>query len=492
MNYKKILLVAFIGIFVTSSCDENLELINPNQLSAETFFKNETQLQSSVDATYAMLQARGLYARTYFFLYDNLSQENSPNPQLQVDKVQYLNYTMEPDHVALSNYWQGCYRGINKCNFVIENLENAEGVTDAVKRELGGEAYFLRALYYFMLVNRYGDIPLYTTLVNEALPRTSKNEVWDLIISDLTKAAVDLPAKGVNDLGRANSGAAYALLGKSQLFRGNYAAAKTALTQVMSGSYALEDNYFDNFMDETEHGVESIFEINFSELYGGSGAWGFNGTGVSEVNFRSMEYGIVWFNVYPSDWLLDEFEAGDPRFQDNFYVNGDILDPDGAAVVAEIPLGRRAAWKKYEQYYKQPASTNNSGINFKVIRYADVLLMMAEIENEIGSATEAIAYLNQVRSRPSTSMPLYGTPAMDNAGYPVGSKADIFEAIMHERIVEFPGEQVRFDDVLRWGLASQKYGSAGFITGKSELLPIPQNEIDNNPEINQENQNPGY
>ena len=295
------------------------------------------------------------------------------------------------------------------------------------------------------------------------------------------------------EFGRATKGAANALLGRVHLFRGDYNAARTALLRVnVNDQYRLVDNFYDNFMDETQDNEESVFDVMFSNKYGGADSWGTTGSGIAEVTFRGQEYGITWFNVYPSDMTLDEFEAGDPRYADSFWSNGDILDPNGEAVPADIPLGRRAAWKKYSQYYKQLNSDTQSGINFRVIRYADVLLMLAECENEVGTAADAIAYLNEVRNRPSVSMPNYGTPAMDAAGYPVTSKEEIFNAIVHERQVELCGEQVRMNDLIRWGLDADVLAPFGYNNQKHNLFPIPQNEIDANEMLTQADQNPGY
>jgi len=129
-----------------------------------------------------------------------------------------------------------------------------------------------------------------------------------------------------------------------------------------------------------------------------------------------------------------------------------------------------------------------SGINFRAIRYADVLLMLAEAENELGNSATAINLLNQVRTR--ATMPLYGTAEMDSRGYPVGSKNQIFDAIVHERAVELAGEQIRIFDLKRWGLTPEII--VGFQTGKHEFLPIPQAEIDANQDLTGADQNPGY
>lgn len=489
MKYIKFLVVLVMSIAATSSCNEELELTNPNELSPDTFFKNAAQLQSAVNTAYAPLQSRGLYARHIFFMNDNMSQENAGNPQLEADKRQYMDFTFGPAHGAIGQYWEQCYRGIHKANFVLDNLEIVENVDDATISNITGEAKFLRGLYYHLLETRFGGVPIYTSLASEGSPRSTEAEVNAQVISDLSEAAASLPAKGSTDLGRATSGAAYALLGKVHLFMGNHALAKTAFQNVL-GNYSLVDNYFDNSMEETENNSESVFEIMLTDKSGGS-SWSNDATGTDEITFRSQEYGLTWFNVYPSDDLLDEYEAGDSRYADNFYSNGDILDPNGAAVVAAIPNGRRAAWKKYEHYYKQTSSTTDSGINFRVIRYADVLLMMAEIENELGNASAAIGYLNDVRNRPSTSMPNYGTAAMDGV-YPVGTKDQIFTALVHERKVELAGEQTRFNDLLRWGLAGTELSAAGFQSGKHEYFPVPLGEIDTNPAITSADQNSGY
>ena len=470
----------------------DLDLTNPNQLSPETFFSNEIQLQSAVNAAYTSLQTRGLYMRHMYFMMDNMSQENAGNPQLEADKREYIEYTWPTTHGAIFQYWDVCYRGINKANFAIENAGLMEDgtISESTKQKYIGEAKFLRALYYFFLVSRFGDVPLYTTAVFEPQGRSPKSEVYNLIISDLEAAAGSLLDADQEEFGRATSGAANALLGRVYLFMGNYNAAKVALEKVY-GEYALAENFYDNFMDETEDNGESIFDAVFSYNYGGS-SWGTDGSGIEEITFRGQEYGLTWFNVYPSDMTLDEFEPGDPRYADSFISNGDLLDPNGEAVPAEIPLGRRAAWKKYSEYYRQVNSSTQSGINFNIIRYADVLLMLAECENEVGTPTQAIAYLNEVRNRPSVMMPNYGTSVMDAAGYPVTNKAEIFSAIVHERQVELCGEQVRFNDLIRWGLDDDVLSDYGYNPQKHNLFPIPQTEVDANEMISQADQNPGY
>lgn len=488
MKSLKYILTLVISVLYISSC-KDLDLTNPNQLSPDTFFQNEIQLQSAVNATYANLQVSGLYARHMYFMMDNMSHENAGNPQLEADKVQYLNFSWPVTHGAIFEYWDNCYRGINKANFAIENgmAMGSDLIAEATKMKYIGEAKFMRALYYYFLVTRFGDIPLYNSITNQSVVKSPKAEIYAQIIADLTAASTSLLDKDSEEFGRATKGAAFALLGKVHLTLKDYAAAKSALMNVYD-EYELNDNFYDNFMEETEGNDESIFDIMFSSSYGGADAWNGNGTGVAEVTFRGQEYGLTWFNVYPADWLLDEFEAGDPRYGDSFYTTGDI---SANGDVISVPLGRRAAWKKYSQYYKQKSSDTNSGINFKYLRYSDVLLMLAECENEVGTPAAAIGYLNEVRNRPSTSMPNYGTPAM-NAIYPVSTKAEILNAIIHERAVELAGEQVRYNDLIRWDLADDLLTQFGFQKGKHEIFPIPQREIDANEMLSSADQNPGY
>lgn len=480
--------MVFVTLFIVNGCEEEVfELSNPSGLSPETFFKNEAQVQASVNAVYANMQTIGLYTRLYFFALDNMSHENAGNPQLEADKRAYLEYSFDASHPPISWYWDSCYRGINKANFVINNEERINAIpssllTDEKKARFIGEAKYMRAFYYFLLVTRFGDVPLITDIPEDGtgFPRTPKEQVYDQIVADLNDASQSLWEKERTENGRATQGAAYALLGKTHLYREQYQEARDAFNNII-GEYSLEEDYFANFREEDEFGPESIFEVNYDDDLGNSAVWNSSasGEGANEVTFRGQEYGFNdWFNVYPSDDLLDEYEEGDIRFDETFYTPGDTF---AGGVIEELPLGRRAAWRKYQNYYKDVNEDMASGINFKVIRYADVLLMMAEAENELGNQSEAIGYINQVRERAE----LDALP-MDL------SQEEVFDAIVHERMVELAGEQVRFPDLVRWGLAADYLSQYGFQQGKNEIWPIPNDEISANDNISQEDQNPGY
>lgn len=497
MRKIKYTFIVLSGIILINSCNTNdLELTNPNQLAPETFFSTPTQVKSSVDATYALLQTRGLYSRNYFFAMDLMGHDALGNPQLEGNKVPFSNFSFISSSDIIQYYWESCFMGISRCNFVLDNEERIAALPESAlstqtRNKYLGEAHFMRAYYYFLLVKRFGDLPIYRTGTIVGAARSPKAEVYALIEEDLNFAAENLLSKSSETPGRATKEAAYAHLGKVLLYQEKYDEALAALNQVTGFSLEPAGSFFNNFMEETEHGVESIFEVEFNEDLGTGNMWDASGdsqgTGFAESTLRGQEYGNKsWFNVYPSYDLLDEYEAGDTRFGDTFYVPGSTYIKGTATMVADdfatAAGNRRAGWKKYQNYYDHLIENNQSSINFRVMRYADVLLMKAECENKRpgGSQAAAIAYIAQVRTRAGLT-----TNIPQNA-------VDVFEAIVHERKVEFAGEQLRFDDIIRWGLASRELKDTGFQVGKNELWPIPDRETSSNPMITPANNNPGY
>ncbi|WP_343587688.1 RagB/SusD family nutrient uptake outer membrane protein [Flavobacterium sp.] len=497
MKKFKYILIVLSGALTMTSCDSSeLELSNPNTLSPETFFKTEAQVQSAVNASYANLQTRGLYGRNLFFAMDLMGHDALGNPQLEGNKKPFQDFSFNAGNDIIQYYWESCYIGISRANFVLDNEAKINALPNAVlsqekKNKYLGEAHFLRAYYYFLLVKRFGDLPIYKTGTIIGNARSPKAEVYALIEEDLVFASQNLLPKTSEAAGRANKEAAYAQLGKVLLYQKKYNEALAALNNVTS--YSLEDkgSFYNNFMEETEHGKESIFEIEFDEKNGTGDQWGAagdsQGTGFEESTLRGQEYGnLSWYNVYPSDDLLDSYEVGDNRFGDTFYVPGSsYLKGTKVMVASDFTTSagiRRAGWKKYQNYYDREDEATRSSINFKVMRYADVLLMKAECENQRdgGSQTAAIAYIKEVRDRANLTTNI------------TASKDAVFAAIVHERQVEFAGEQSRFDDIIRWGIASTVLQGTGFTAGKSELWPIPNRETSSNPKIKPSDNNPGY
>jgi len=534
MRIIKFISISFlIGLVVlVNSCDaDKLELTNPNELKPESYFENETQVQAAVNAAYGNLQTRGLYNRHIWFGYDNMAHENSGNSQLESDKRQYLNFSFDPAHGAIAAFWESCYRGINKANFVISNEERINAILPSEmsserKAKFIGEARFLRALYYFMIVTRFGDAPLVLEPpyeVADGLPRSPASQIWTLIEQDLQYAAANCLPKADEEAGRVTEGAAWAMLGKVYLFQKKYQDALNAFNNVTG--YSLVPNYIDNFLEEREHNAEQIFQVEFNIAAGESAKWNSDRSdqGQNEACFRGQEYGCNdWFNVYPSANLVAEFEAGDPRLGYSFYIPGDVPDTEeddgirensfiingGADTVTIAPIVlangttyNKVGWRKYQNYYKQNNEDQKSGINMNIIRYADVLLMMAECQAQLGNIPAGVALMNQVRARADVNVPAYPT-----ADYPVGTLAEFMVALEHERKVELCGEQVRWPDLVRWGraeafigelqttqqLPAQELSELQFQSPKNLLWPIPQQEIDANVNISSADQNPGY
>ncbi|KAK6021964.1 hypothetical protein OSTOST_12353, partial [Ostertagia ostertagi] len=359
----------------------------------------------------------------------------------------------------MTNVWQIAYIMINRVNAVIAA---APGVNDdAVLRDrVVGEAKFLRAWAYFELVSMWGSVPMYTEPVTTATGfkgKSTEADIYALIISDLTDAVAKLPATyGATDRGRATKGAANALLGRVQMQKGDYAAAKTALLAVVNSNlYSLSANYSDNWLEETEFNAESIFEVVFFDRGDNNFNWGGYITGddpaapVSTV--RNQEYcPVAWRNLIPSDKLINEYERvatgatkDDPRYKLSAYETGDLFNNGAETLTAAQQNGAissvngvptKVSWRKYMLIYKESSAAagfHPGGINQRLIRYADVLLMLAECEAEAGTLPAAVGYLNQIRARPGVLMPAYPT-----AQYPVTTKNDVLKAIMHERMVE--------------------------------------------------------
>ena len=491
---KKIVLFTFIlTIFTVIACKDFLEKENPNELTTSSYFKTEAQAIAAVNAIYGALQANNLYEREYFFLQDCLSDDvQSGGAQLEAPRAQVINHVFDGSNKLVNDNWQGWYRVILRANFAIANLPNAEGISAALKTRLLGEAYYLRGWAYFELVSLWGGVPIYTepSTSPTGKPRSTEAEVYSLILSDLNTAETNLPLKSAIEAGRASKGAAQALKGKVHMFRGNYNDAKTELLKVVnSNEYSLVNRYLDNFETENEFNSESIFEVLFQEEDGGnSGAWnGSANEGNQDITFRGQEYSPTpgsWRNTNPNQSLVNEYEPGDPRYDYNFYKTGDTYN-NGTLTLNIAGVG----WRKYTNAYKRATEDFQSGINFRVIRLADVYLMLAEAENEInGPNATALGYLNMTRNRADVSMPNYPTVT-----YPTVTKAQMFAAIVHERRVELAGEQIRNRDIRRWRrqskLASEPLAA---YQAKYDLLPIPISELSNNSALTSADQNPGY
>ena len=472
-------------------------------------------MTNSVNGIYAVIQATGLIGRQYLQLQELRGDDSKPGGgQMEAPMVQIITGTHDASNSVLADVWPTFYVLIHRANSVINVGPNVPG-DDALKKQLIAEAKFLRAWAYFQLVTLWGPVPLSSTSAitpSEVKNRASVEDVNKLIIQDLIDAQEGLPTtfSGAN-LGRATKGAAQTLLGQVYLQKLEYKNAKAEFQKVIDSKvYSLTEKYNDNFIEETEFNKESIFEVGFQAS--GNFGWGNNtGDGLNEVGettMRNQDFsGTSWRNYIPTSGLLREFEntkAGDvktdPRLSDNFYFSGDkfnngtqtLTDNDQRGdTVQYYGVASKVSWKKYTATYKTNSGYYPGGINFRLLRYGHVLLMMAEALNDEGDMLGAIGLLNQLRNRPSVMMPQYPT-----VKFPCTNREEVFKAIMHEKRVETAGEQVRNFDILRWRKAgkftknNEPLSYYTLLGSKLDLLPIPQAEMANNPNIG--GQNPQY
>lgn len=509
---RSYLLVSALLLGFTVGCNEStLDQLNPNAVTTDSYFQNDVQIKSATNGMYAALQSTNLIAREWFFTHDLRSDDVAAGGgQLETPRNQLLTGAYDTGNSVMGSVWTGNYRVIHRANVVIDKAATASALTAAVATQSVAEAKFLRAWSYFDLVSMWGAVPLYKSYVTSlagAAARAPEADVYAFIIADLKAAQDALPATyDAANQGRATKGAAQMLLARVYMQQGDYTNAKTELQKLISsGMYQLVSEYSDNFVEETEFNKESIWEVNFLPS-GGAFNWNGDADGASagEETVRTQEYSAVgWRNIIPSNSLLNEFERPskgdaklDPRYTKSFYSTGDVFN-NGTAVLTDAAqngnssvvdgVTQKVSWRKFSLMYKTNNSFLTGGINQRIMRYAETLLAMAECENELGNLASAVTFLNQTRAR--ATMPAYPT-----ANYPVSTKDQVFAAIVHERRVELSGEQIRNRDILRW----RKQGKlrtepfAYFQRGKTELLPIPQQEIDNNPSIGLKGQNPGY
>jgi len=507
-------LITFFTLFVTSGLywgcsDDILDKQDVSSINSQTFYQNEQDALASVNANYAMLQNISLWARRIHFLLDFASDEIGPTSNTQGPPLELLLHTFGPtgnEHV--NGVWDALYQVIAKTNITLAEIPNIE-MDDELKARILGEARFIRSLSYFYITAAYGGGPLRTeSNINEInVGRASVEELWAFIEADLQQAADALPwTYDAQNVGRATRGAALSLLGKSQLFQEKWAQAEANLMEVVNngpyelmgeGASTLEEAIAamrSNHDFGVKNNAETVFEVQFQGQEGGF-YWGGDARTRREATIRPREYGVdgkSFYNGKPSEALLNAFEgysgafgegntsigSRDPRFEAFFFTENDTL-ADGPYF--DIGVNSGYAWKKYQD--GQIVNNNNDNdCNHDVLRFADVILMAAEAKIQQGNVTDGIEMVNRIRRRADPTGDILEE-------YPATlSQDEAFDALVLERQVELCGEQVRRLDLIRWGIADQFIN--GFVTGRHEVFPIPQPEIDNNTAI--ESNNPGY
>lgn len=510
-NKYNIFIVSLLAVssLTLTQCKEKLDLTDENSPTTASYFKTPEELQAGVNGVYSTMRSAGMVGREWYFLHDTRSDDDSAGGgQLEAPRRQLLEQpTPATSNSVMTDVWRSAYIMINRANQVIASAPGVSG-NPALRDRLVGEARFLRAWAYFELVSQWGEVPLYTAPITSATGYNGKAavaDIYNLITGDATDAVAKLPLSYSGpDQGRVTKGAANMLLAKALMQKGDYSGAKNALNAIVtSGQYSLVNDYNLNFTQEGEFNSESILEVMFFDRGDNNFNWGgyTSGDGASAPlsTVRNQEYcPVAWRNLIPSNFYLNHFEntatgaaKTDPRYKMSVYETGDLIangtetlldaDQNGNSSVVN-GVTKKVSWRKFMLLYKDTKAASGfhpGGINQRLYRYADVLLMLAECEIELNNIAAGVSYMNQVRNRPGVLMPNYPT-----AQYPTGTKNEALRALMHERIVELGGEEHRNIDILRWR-AKGYYPTVvpDPRPGQVSLLPIPQAELDANPSL---------
>ncbi|MDC0468242.1 RagB/SusD family nutrient uptake outer membrane protein [Bacteroidia bacterium] len=478
---KKIKIIILMLLVLPSmfSCKKFLDIDPLFTQDAENFFETPNDYQRALTGAYDLLQSSFMTVWV-----GEIASDNSIAGGESVNDTEGLHEIEAMAHDAVNNELRSIFRwnyaGVTRANYLLENKNNIdfEG-----KYKIIAEATFLRAYYYFELVKYFGDVPL---VVDKRLgadevtkiDRIPRSGVFAQIEKDLIFAAAGLdwndPVKG-----RVTKGACLSLLGKAYLYQNKFDQAASTLDQVIDqNQYELISEYNDLFKVNNEGHSESVFDVQYSGAEGGgygcliclegNAAPGFQGI----RQYSGPIYGDGNSYNLPTQDLYDAFDVTDIRRDATVLdIDAFIADqPNSSDITYAIGGGGHTGFYNNKYIKRQgeiglPDNDLTSPVNYVVIRYADVLLMAAEAHNRATTPDDSKAqdYLNQVRNRVNMS-PINAT---GNA---------LTEAIWLERRLELSGEGHRFFDLVRTGKAADEIN--GFVSGKHELFPIPQVEID--------------
>ncbi len=488
-NFALVICTALLMV----SCNKNLDKLPVIGELDTNFYQNEQDALSALTAAYDPLQYNYttiVYHFRWFFgdfpSDDAIKGGSGQTDQPQLEEI--ATYFATPSNIHLNADWTAKYIGIYRANIVLEKVPEIpqSEINEDIRQRILAEAKFLRAYYYFDLVTMYGGVPLITKVLSPSeynQPRASANAIWTLIEQDLTEAAEVLPEKSeysASDIGRATKGAALGLLTKAYIYQSDWVSAqKTAEDLINSGEYSLGADFDEIFVKDGENGPGSIFEIQRSPL--GGGYWG-SVNGSNEGNLTNIyqiargQFGGFGFNI-PQQSLVDEFETGDPRLSSTVFRVGDTMGDRGVFTKAATGFDHDYYAKKYFVSRSEHEEINigdplmNGESNDRILRYADLLLMHAEAAYHNGQEGVARTSLNAVRERARRNANPGILPDVNASGQ------QLLDAIYHERRVELALEGLRFFDVVRQGRGPEVFGPLGFIAGKHEVFPIPQQQI---------------
>ncbi|PSR52841.1 RagB/SusD family nutrient uptake outer membrane protein [Adhaeribacter arboris] len=500
---KKITAISIILLsLIQVSCDDDfLVTTDPTRIGTDLFYKDQKQVEQALNGVYGQLQTISNNAYIFQeFTSDNTTLDFNPLDRGGAAGWEAFEFsTVNSGNGEISNLWNTYYAGLYNINFTLEKLAASTTIDPAAKTVIEGQLKFIRAYYYFNLVRYFGDVVLVTTTLEKPdeafdLVRSPEAEIYTQIETDLKEAVTALPnSYDAANAGRVTKGAALSLLGKVYLTKKQYPEAISTLQQVLPLGYALYANYADNFDPQKKNGMESIFEVQYQ---GGNdlGEW----SSFMYTFAPRLSQGVItgFASVapagrnIPTNDMIAAYETGDLR--KDISLKTGYTNAKGEFVA--IPYVN-----KYHYPHTIAGRTDN---NWPVLRYSDVLLMLAEALNEqSGPTVEAYDYLNQVRRRA-------GLAELNGL-----NKETFREKVLQERRVELAFENHRWFDLKRTKTPAElaqfmnEYaakekasptvdrGGVAFnaldyvYTDNEYVLPIPAPQILINDKLTQ---NPGY
>ena len=499
---------------VFSACSEShLDIQNENTLSTGVFWQTEDDIESGLIAVYSMFYRQGTWTRNIYSQMQGMADDGVSyagwTELNEWTKFKYTNYNFDEVNGKM---WREHYTTIYRANQVLAHIDEIAFEDAAHKADLKAQALWLRSFYYFYMTALWDNMPLITAVSSAAdqPSNSSPEKVFAQLETDLRAAIKDLPeTRDAENTGRPTKGAAYALLAKVYAQWHKWDEARECLEWLIEGKgasyYDLMPDYGANFSNKTENNKESIYEIHFSLTH----YVGFEQTDNyldpnaqlgTQIEMVQSPKDIGWNNVEARRWLIDYYKRektvtgeNDPRlYYTLWYDNAENDFPDKNHDMYggkwDKNWGNRVFIKKYSTDVKPIYYWNDN--NFRVLRLGDMLLLYAEVLNELDGPTEkAISALDRVRNR-------VGLPDIGNSAYYKGvtaNKEAFREQIKIERALELSLECVRWIDLKRWGfdkaelekISARDADFDGFEIGKHERMPLPQRECDNNPNLNQ-------
>ncbi len=496
--YRPYIFITVFILLTASACSKKLDITPETFVSPEELYKTEQGAVAGVTGIYRKMME--LNNGDYYFVGIVGTDEGKTTSFVPTwggywqhyDGINSYNSLLTAQNQLVQGTWNALYKGIVNANDAIRYIPSASA-SQQVKDRLMGEAKFLRAVYYFKLVQFFGGVPMPTEQedpvadANGGKPRSKEEDVYALIIADLKFAADHLLSKGNAETGHASKEAAQTLLGKVYLTRKDYNNAKLTLQPLMTiSNVALMANYADLFKEENENNIESLFEIQYTNENGNTNGQANTLGGWQIPNTYSGGGGHV---VIPTDYYSNSFESGDTRRDASiryvFYdANGNMVDYSWWADVGKPHV------KKYDITQGKSLNGGLSSRNLYYLRYADAILMYAEALNELNETSNALPLLNKIRNRAKL---LNWETVMGHQP----SQQEMRDELLKERMRELGFEGWRWCDLKRTGklldqTKTYNKDATPYISQKNLLFPISSREFELNRALKPGDQNPGF